>query len=233
MQDLESERKFYADLFARNPENEHITSGYDELYELALPSPPPGPVLDLGCGTGAHTVRLARRGFDVVAVDLTFEGVRAARDRLTKEGLKGRYLVADAEHLPFRDAAFSTAWTFLLLHHFPKLNLLPREVARVARDKVVALEPNSFNGLTWVVNNVMNRFVGTHALTVNQRSLRPGQVKRAFAPLGFATVSVHFVDRRWADSFGWIRHTYDILTRWLPKRFRTNKFLIVLERRKG
>src|SRR5687768_12979298 len=32
-QDLVSERAFYDELFDRNPENEHITSGYDDLYD--------------------------------------------------------------------------------------------------------------------------------------------------------------------------------------------------------
>src|SRR5262245_59868682 len=31
----------------------------------------PGPLVDLGCGTGRHALRFARRGFPVVAVDLS------------------------------------------------------------------------------------------------------------------------------------------------------------------
>jgi len=231
MQDLVAERKFYADLFAKNPENEHITSGYDELHELALPTPPKGTVIDIGCGTGAHTVRLARRGCDVVAMDLTIEGVKAARERLARENLRGRFLVGDAENLPFRDGTAEVAWTFLLLHHFPKLDRLPRELARIARDRVVALEPNAQNALTWLFNNVINRFVGTEAMTPNQRALWPGAVRRAFTPVGFRPTALYYVDRRWSDNLGWMRRTYDALTFWLPKRFQTNKFLVIFERR--
>lgn len=230
MQDLAAEREFYAKLFARNPENEHITSGYDELHQLALPVLPNGPVLDLGCGTGAHAVRLAGRGCDVIAIDLTREGVKAARERLRREGLKGRFLVADAERLPFRDGVVDVAWTFLLLHHFPKLDLLPKELSRIARTKVIALEPNAQNALTWLFNNVVNRFLGTEAMTPNQRALWPGQVTRAFTSVGFRTTALHYVDRRWSDSMGWARRTYDVLTSWLPRRFRANKFLVILER---
>ena len=231
MQDLKAERAFYADLFGKNPENEHITSGYEELHELALPSAPRGIVLDLGCGTGAHAVRLARRGCDVVAVDLTREGVKSARARFAREGLRGRFLVADAEHLPFRDASVGVSWTFLLLHHFPKLDVLPRELARVTKDKVIAYEPNAQNLLTWLANNVVNRFIGISAMTPNQRALRPGPVSAAFAPLGFRATAVHYVDRKWSDSLGWVRGTYEALTTWLPNRFRANKFLIILEKR--
>jgi len=230
MQDLAAERRFYGDLFAKNPENEHITSGYDELHQLALPEPPSGTVLDLGCGTGAHTVRLAQRGCDVVAMDLTVEGVRAARDRLSRDSVRGRFVVGDAEHLPFRDGSIAVAWTFLLLHHFPKLDRLPQELTRVTREKIVALEPNAQNILTWVFNNVVNRFVGTEAMTPNQRALWPGPVRRAFERVGFRRTAFIYVDRRWSDNLGWMRQTYDLLTRWLPKRYRANKFLMVLER---
>src|SRR5205814_7780165 len=133
-------------------------SGYDELHQMALPTPPKGIVMDIGCGTGAHSIRLARRGCDVVAMDLTREGVKAARERFRRENLKGRFLVADAERLPFRDGTASVAWTFLLLHHFPRLDRLPAELRRITTDKVVALEPNALNMLTWFANNVVNRF---------------------------------------------------------------------------
>jgi SAM-dependent methyltransferase len=233
MQNLAAERAFYADLFEKNPENEHITSGYDELHQLALPKPPRGPVLDLGCGTGAHAVRLARRGCDVIAVDLTLEGVRAARARLAREHLSGRFVVADAERLPFGNGVAEVTWTFLLLHHFPRLDRLPTELARVTSDRVVALEPNAQNALTWLANNVVNRFWGLAAMTPNQRALWPRRLSRTFERYGFRTGDLHYVDRRWVDKLGWARATYDWLTAWLPRRFRANKFLVVFEKRRS
>lgn len=231
MQNLQQERAFYADLFEKNPENEHITSGYDELHQLALPVPPSGIVLDLGCGTGAHAVRLAQRGCDVVAADLTREGVRAARGRFARAGLRGRFLVADAEHLPFRDGCAAVTWTFLLLHHFPILDRVPRELARITRERVVALEPNAQNGLTWLANNVVNRFWGIAAMTPNQRAVWPRALARAFARNGFTVQKLVFVDRKWADRLGWMRRAYETLTAWLPQGYRANKFLVVFEKR--
>jgi SAM-dependent methyltransferase len=43
-------------------------------------------VLDLGCGTGGHAVRLAERGFDVVGVDLSDGMLEAARRRAERSG---------------------------------------------------------------------------------------------------------------------------------------------------
>lgn len=226
MQDLKAEQAFYDELFARNPENEHITGGYDEIHDLALPKHLDCRVLDLGCGTGAHAVRLARRGAAVVAVDITHQGVRSARDRLRRERLTGGYVVADAERLPFCDDAFEIAWTSLLLHHFPKLDRLPAELARVTTSKVIAFEPNAWNGLTWFANNVVNRWIGISAMTPNQRALWPHRLRRTLGKFGFRESAIHFVDRPWGDKLGWVRRTYRAVTAWLPRRFRANKFLV-------
>lgn len=234
MQDLVAERAFYDKLFAENPDNEHITQGYDELYQVAFTRPPNGPVLDLGCGTGGHAVRLARRGYDLVAVELTRPGIRAARERLRREGLRGRFLVADAERLPFRDGAVAVTWTSLLLHHFPKLDRLPAELHRVTRSQVVAFEPNAQNPLSWLAFNVINPLWGLSTTTRNQRSLWPGRLRRTFDRAGFATAKLEYIHRPWADSVGLlstIRRLFDLLTSWLPLRFRANKFLIIFDKR--
>jgi ubiquinone/menaquinone biosynthesis C-methylase UbiE len=230
MQDIKAEREFYDTLFTEKPDNEHITFGYDELYELAFPTPPQGLVLDLGCGTGAHTIRLARRGYHVVSVDLTEPGARSAKRRLETEGFTAMALVADAEHLPFKDGAVDTVWAALLLHHFPVLDALPREMRRVTKRRIVTFEPNAGNFLTWLAFNVINQVWGLKTTTKNQTSLTPEQVKKAFEPLGFKKFAVTFVDRGWNDGAGSIaRRTYRAVTSVLPERYRANKFILTAE----
>jgi SAM-dependent methyltransferase len=46
-------------------------------------------VLDLGCGTGRHSVELARRGYQVVGVDLSEGMLDRARRRAISEGVSG------------------------------------------------------------------------------------------------------------------------------------------------
>jgi ubiquinone/menaquinone biosynthesis C-methylase UbiE len=230
MQDLKAERAFYDTLFTEKPDNEHITFGYDELYELSFRTPPAGFVLDLGCGTGAHTIRLARRGYQVVSVDLTFPGASSAKRRLLAEGYTPMCVVADAEHLPFKDGAVSTVWAALLLHHFPKLDKLPGEIRRVARDRVVAFEPNSGNFLSWFAFNVVNQVWGLSTTTKNQRTLSATNVRQVLERVGFRRFDVHYVDRGWNDTMGSVlRRAYRAFTSMLPDKFRCNKFLIVAE----
>lgn len=231
MQDRVAERQFYETLFREKPNNEHIVAGYDELYEVAFPESPGGVVLDVGCGTGAHALRMAQRGYRVLATDLTVEGTRQARERLKKAGLNGWFMVSDAEHLPLRDGAVATAWTSLLLHHFPQLDKLPAELARVTRNRVVAFEPNAHNLLTWLAFNVVNRVWTFPAWTKNQRALRPNRLRRIFDRVGFETTDVHYVDRGWSDGMSAARRMYHACTRWLPTKRQANKFLIGFRKR--
>lgn len=230
MQDIQAERAFYDRLFTDKPMNEHITDGYEELYDIAFQTKPSGLVLDLGCGTGAHSVRLAKRGFDVISVDLTLPGVRSARQRLTEAGLPSMGVVADAEMLPFRDKSVEVVWASLLLHHFPRLDRLPQEIRRVTRSRLVAFEPNAGNLLTWGAFNVVNRVLRLPMIVKNQRALRAGSLRRVFARAGFGGFRVHYVNRSWNDTLGGVmRRTYARLSQMLPERNRANKFLFIAE----
>jgi SAM-dependent methyltransferase len=52
-------------------------------------------ILDLGCGTGRHSLELARRGFQVTGVDRTASFLRFARDVAESEGLDIEFEKAD------------------------------------------------------------------------------------------------------------------------------------------
>lgn len=230
VQDLTSERAFYDKLFRANPEMEHITEGSEELYVHAFAGLESGALLDVGCGTGAHAMRLVARGYDVVAMDVSVVAVNAARQRFERAGLKGRFIVANAEHLPFRDLSFSIVWTSLLLHHFPTLGNLPNELGRVTRDRLVAFEPNAQNPLTWFAFNVVNRLIGIPAMTRNQRALWPQQLRRVFKRCGMVQLRVEYLDRGWRDRLTGARRLYQACVRWLPQRFRANKFLVAFHK---
>lgn len=55
-----------------------------------------GTVLDAGCGQGALTVALSRRGMTVTGIDLSPESVAAARRAAEQAGVSGRFVVANA-----------------------------------------------------------------------------------------------------------------------------------------
>ena len=74
-------------------------------------------VLEIGCGVGMDSHRMARHGLKVTGVDLTEVAVRTAQQRFRAEGLAGNFLNADALRLPFPDATFDYVYSFGVLHH--------------------------------------------------------------------------------------------------------------------
>lgn len=70
--------------------------------------PPGGLILDVGCGTGRHSIELAKRGYTVTGIDLSTEMLARAKDVSTAAGLDVEWIRADATQfsLPNRyDAA--------------------------------------------------------------------------------------------------------------------------------
>lgn len=71
-----------------------VRAGRDRMRSLLLSWLPTNlsgkRVLDAGCGTGAAAVELARRGAEVVAVDLAESLVSVARARAAQSSLRGR-----------------------------------------------------------------------------------------------------------------------------------------------
>ncbi|MEJ2869429.1 class I SAM-dependent methyltransferase [Actinomycetospora sp. OC33-EN08] len=59
-----------------------------------------GRVLDVGCGTGATTLALARRG-EATGVDVSVPMIELARRRAADEGSPARFVVADAQRYAF------------------------------------------------------------------------------------------------------------------------------------
>jgi SAM-dependent methyltransferase len=84
-------------------------------------------ILDLGCGDGQLTERLAASGAHVVAVDASAEMVAAARGR----GVVAT--VADAAALPFADASFDAVFSNAVLHWVRDQDGMMSEVRRVLR----------------------------------------------------------------------------------------------------
>jgi SAM-dependent methyltransferase len=92
-----------------------------------------GRVLDVGCGPRSW---LERAGLDPVCVDASIAYAKALR----RAG--GKAVVACAEALPFRAGAFTSVWSFGLLHHLadePAREALA-EATRVTAGRVVIFD---------------------------------------------------------------------------------------------
>lgn len=102
--------------------------------------PPGGLVLDIGTGTGVVAACLSERGYKMVGLDVSLAMLRQAVPRLP-----GRAVLADAQLLPFRSRAASSATFCWSLHHVGDPGEALAEAARVVGSggRVVAVSGRS------------------------------------------------------------------------------------------
>jgi len=60
-------------------------------------------ILDVGCGTGRHSIELSRRGYSITGIDLSDSLLGKAKEKADRQGLKIDFLKYDARNLPFRN----------------------------------------------------------------------------------------------------------------------------------
>ncbi|MHC1774171.1 MAG: class I SAM-dependent methyltransferase [Lentimicrobium sp.] len=58
-------------------------------------------ILDVGCGTGRHSIELKKRGYSVTGIDLSESMLALAREKARSNNLKIDFLHHDARNLPF------------------------------------------------------------------------------------------------------------------------------------
>jgi SAM-dependent methyltransferase len=91
-------------------------------------------VLDLGCGTGRHSLALAEAGAIVIALDQSEEMMSAAREKAGRENAEIRWILhAMPRPLPFADAVFDLVVLGLVAEHLVELESPLLEVTRVLK----------------------------------------------------------------------------------------------------
>lgn len=102
----------------------------------------PGTALDLGCGTGEKDIFLAKKGFNVTAVDISPTAITQAKALADKEGVRVHFLVADDLSLPFPSASFDFVLDFSNFHGVPEEDREKylREVGRLTHPARLASE---------------------------------------------------------------------------------------------
>ena len=75
-------------------------------------------ILDLGCGTGRHSIYLAKQGFSVVASDIAPTGLGIARNKAKSLGLNNiEFKLHDMRSIPLGNAYIDGVICIWVLHH--------------------------------------------------------------------------------------------------------------------
>ncbi|MEI7499075.1 MAG: class I SAM-dependent methyltransferase [Bacteroidota bacterium] len=67
-------------------------------------------ILDIGCGTGRHSIELAKRGYPVTGIDLSKSMLDSAREKALAQNLKINFIQADA-----RNSNFSNQFDLIIM----------------------------------------------------------------------------------------------------------------------
>ncbi|MGH8914690.1 MAG: class I SAM-dependent methyltransferase [Acidimicrobiia bacterium] len=136
-------------------------------------------VLDVGCGQGHLTVRLAERGIDVVGID--------ANPNAAEVSGSDRVLFMRAEALEFADEEFDAIVSVHAIEHIPPLEQAVGEMARVLKPGGRALfiypaEP--IQGLYAIPTSVILHGTPFKARQVHCNKLTPSRVRALVATHG-------------------------------------------------
>jgi SAM-dependent methyltransferase len=141
----------------------------------------PGPVLEVGVGTGVIAAALGEIGHPVLGVDLSVPMLRRAQERMG-----ARVALGDGYRLPVRDRAVPNAALVWVLQLVPDVPGFLAEVARTVAPggRIVAVPA----GGDWAPDE-MSAAVDDMILTLRPPQDRPEQIEAAARALGLEVVA--------------------------------------------
>ncbi len=150
---------------------------------------PPGRALDLGCGTGTNAVELARRGWEVTAIDFSHRAVAAARRRAAAARLPVDVRQGDVIDLRGVHGPFDLVLDIGCFHA-----LAPEAHARYAAHVIRCMLP----GATYLLYT----FLGDGRASRGGRVLPTEEsLRRLFTPAFAVTAIDHGTDRQRASAW--------------------------------
>lgn len=130
-----------------NPDLDRL---YDRIFERIVRTLAPEPdqtLLDAGCGSCFHAVRLARSGVRVTALDFSDAALGRGAETIRRAGMEDRIRLerGDLLELPFSDRAFDYVHCWGVLMHVPRLEDALGELIRVLKPggRLVVMENNA------------------------------------------------------------------------------------------
>jgi SAM-dependent methyltransferase/uncharacterized protein YbaR (Trm112 family) len=173
---------------------QHLVGTLSE-YPIPRLRLPPGEnrlFLEIGCNWGRWCIAAARLGYRPVGIDPSLKSIRAACRVARQLGVDAAFLVADGRFLPFRDQSFDQVFSYSVLQHLSKQNVLTildeiHRTLRIDGNTFVQL-PNVY-GIRCLYHQIRRGFREPHGFEV--RYWKPAELLSAFnSKIGKAQLSV-------------------------------------------
>jgi ubiquinone/menaquinone biosynthesis C-methylase UbiE len=145
--------------------NTYRTEKNQRFYEMAFDAivreinPPEGAMfLDAGCGSCQHSMRLARRGFRVTAVDFSRSALSLAMENIRSKGMTDRITLTrqDLTALSFPSATFDYILCWGVLMHIHDVRGAILELSRVLKPGgyLVISENNAYSVQSMLIRSL-------------------------------------------------------------------------------
>jgi SAM-dependent methyltransferase len=171
-----------------------------ELMEIAavmaLLPPPPARLLDVGCGTGWTSIFFARRGHEVVGIDISEDMIFHANANKQRAGVDNvRFLVGDYEQMAF-EAEFDCAVFYSALHHAVDERQALRMVYNGLKRRGICITSEPGEGHAQIPSSL--KAVSNYNVT--EKDMPPGRIVAAAREAGFRKFRTypHAPDLKWA-----------------------------------
>ena len=139
-------------------------------------------ILDVACGEGALSLKIAERGCEVYGIDISEDGIKAARRLAEREGITCEFRAGNSEDLPYPDSYFDKVVCSSSLEHFKDDIKALKEMHRVLKQNgKLVLTADSF---TYPISDELKEKHRKIAYVVNYYT--PEKLKERFENLGFA-----------------------------------------------
>lgn len=90
-------------------------------------------ILDIGCGTGNYSIRLAELGYEVVGIDISDEMLDIARGKAKEKNLNIKFYNMDIYDLKFDDGEFDGAFSMAAFEFVEDTERALSEIFRVVK----------------------------------------------------------------------------------------------------
>ena len=143
--------------------------------------------MEVGCGQGHLTRKLAERGVDVTGIDINPNASELAGT--------DRVVCMSAEDLAFPDDEFDAVVSVHAIEHIPQLDKAAAEMARVLKPGGRALHiypAEPIMGLYAIPTSIILHGTPFKAREVHCQKLWPAKLRRLMSPLGLKQVHAEF-----------------------------------------
>lgn len=168
---------------------------------------------ELGCGPAIVGLEMAKRGCQVVGIDLSVEGLKLAKKLYAREHANGLFVCGDILNMPFRAESLDLIYAGGVLEHFKNTHAAVEELYRVTKKggRIFATVPFvSLSTLTYrqlygnipelpILKTILE-FIHTDILKRRfmpfgyEKSFTEGRLKQLFLTAGFRQVRIGFFD---------------------------------------